>query len=55
MADAASAPLLEAVRILDLTDDKGLLCGKMLAGPGADVILVESPGGNPARQPGPFY
>lgn len=49
------AQLLDGVRVLDFTDDKGLLCGKMLADMGADVILVEPPGGNPARNLGPFY
>jgi crotonobetainyl-CoA:carnitine CoA-transferase CaiB-like acyl-CoA transferase len=52
---APSAQLLEGMRVLDLTDDRGLLCGKLLADMGADVILVEPPGGNPARNLGPFY
>jgi crotonobetainyl-CoA:carnitine CoA-transferase CaiB-like acyl-CoA transferase len=43
------------LRVLDLTDDAGLLCGKLLADMGADVVLVEPPGGNPARALGPFY
>jgi benzylsuccinate CoA-transferase BbsE subunit/naphthyl-2-methylsuccinate CoA transferase subunit len=42
-------------RILDLTDDQGLICGKFLGDLGADVIKVEKPGGDPARNMGPFY
>ena len=47
--------LLQGYRVLDLTDEKGLLCGKILADGGADVILVEKRGGNSARNLGPFY
>jgi benzylsuccinate CoA-transferase BbsE subunit len=42
-------------RVLDLTDGKGFLCGKILADLGADVIKVEPPGGDPDRRIGPFY
>jgi len=47
--------LLSPYRVLDLTDEKGLLCGKLLADLGADVIKVEKPGGDQARNIGPFY
>ena len=47
--------LLSGYRVLDLTDEKGLLCGKVLGDLGADVIKVERPGGDPARDTGPFY
>ena len=47
--------LLSPYRVLDLTDERGLLCGKMLADLGADVIQVEPPGGSTARQLGPYY
>jgi crotonobetainyl-CoA:carnitine CoA-transferase CaiB-like acyl-CoA transferase len=45
---------LEPYRVLDLTDAKGLLAGKIFADLGADVIKVEPPGGDPARRVGPF-
>jgi crotonobetainyl-CoA:carnitine CoA-transferase CaiB-like acyl-CoA transferase len=38
-----------------LTDDKGFLCGRILGDLGADVIKVESPGGDPSRRIGPYY
>jgi len=47
--------LLNSCRVLDLTDEKGFLCGKILADLGADVIKVERPGGDKARNLGPFY
>ncbi len=47
--------LLEPYRVLDLTDERGLLAGKILADMGADVIQVEPPGGSPARNLGPFH
>ena len=47
--------LLGPYRALDLTDERGLLCGKILADLGADVVQVEPPGGSSARQVGPFY
>lgn len=47
--------LLAGVRVLDLADEKGLMCGKLLGDFGADVIKIEQPGGDPARNIGPFY
>jgi len=47
--------LLNSRRVLDLTDEKGFLCGKILADLGADVIKIEKPGGDKARNTGPFY
>ena len=46
---------LEGYRALDLTDDKGFLCGRILGDLGVDVIKVEPPGGEPSRRVGPFY
>jgi len=36
--------LLRNVRILDFTDAKGMLCGKLLADMGAEVIIIDKPG-----------
>ena len=47
--------MLSPYRVLDLTDEKGLFCGKLLGDLGADVIKIEPPGGDPARNIGPFY
>jgi benzylsuccinate CoA-transferase BbsE subunit len=47
--------LLSSRRVLDLTDEKGFLCGKILADLGADVIKIEKPGGDKTRNLGPFY
>src|SRR5919109_2931972 len=56
MAEATGAPIgpLTGYRALDLTDEKGVLCGKILADLGVDVIKLEPPGGDPARRLGPF-
>jgi benzylsuccinate CoA-transferase BbsE subunit len=47
--------ILAPYRVLDLTDAKGFLCGKILGDLGADVIKIEKPGGDPDRNIGPFY
>lgn len=49
-----SSSALQGLRVLDLADDKGMFCAKLLADAGADVIKVEPPGGDPARNIGPF-
>ncbi len=46
--------LLKGFRMLDLTDDKGAMCGKMFADMGAEVIKVEPPGGCATRRIPPF-
>jgi crotonobetainyl-CoA:carnitine CoA-transferase CaiB-like acyl-CoA transferase len=46
--------MLSPYRVLDLTNEEGLLCAQILADLGADVIAVEPPGGSFARRLGPF-
>jgi crotonobetainyl-CoA:carnitine CoA-transferase CaiB-like acyl-CoA transferase len=46
--------LLGGFRALDLMDEKGFVCGKILAALGVEVIKVERPGGDPARGIPPF-
>src|SRR5438445_3189471 len=40
---------LDGLKVLDCTDERGLLAGRLLADLGADVVQVEPPGGSPAR------
>lgn len=47
--------LLQPYRVLDLTDEKGYFCGKLLGDLGADVIKIEPIGGDSGRDQGPFY
>lgn len=51
----ASNRMLEGCRALDLTNERGFFCGKMLADLGVDVIKIERPGGDPSRRLGPFW
>lgn len=46
--------MLAHIRVLDLSDGGALLCGRILADLGADVIQIEPPGGAAARCTGPF-
>jgi benzylsuccinate CoA-transferase BbsE subunit len=46
--------LLKGFRMLDLTDEKGAMCGKMFADMGAEVIKVEPPPGCSTRRIPPF-
>ncbi len=45
---------LDPYRVIDFTNERGLLAGRMLADLGADVIQVEPPDGSSARRVGPF-
>jgi len=55
MDELTEKGLLGSLRVLDLSDERGYLCGRILADLGADVIKVEPPGGCPGRRLGPFY
>lgn len=55
MSDAQRpAAALEGLRVLDLTGALGNYAGKLFADMGADVILVEPPGGSELRREGPY-
>lgn len=58
MTDAAGAPsdrtYLGGLRVVELADEQGEFCGRVLASLGADVIKVEPPGGSATRRIGPF-
>lgn len=45
---------MPSYRMLELTDERGAFCGKVLADLGSDVVNVEPPDGNKLRRPGPF-
>lgn len=44
----------ENLRVVDLTDIRGAMAGRILADMGADVIKIEPPGGDPERNRAPF-
>lgn len=48
------AGILSGIRIVDCADRTGAFAGKLLAGLGAEVILVEPPGGHAMRSIPPF-
>ena len=45
---------LTGFRVVELASERIAFAGKLLADMGADVILVEPPGGDPARKHPPF-
>ena len=45
---------LHGLRVLELSDEKGQFCGKLMADLGADLIKIEPPGGQNTRFFGPF-
>ncbi len=47
--------LMSGYRALDLSENGGLLCGKILADMGVDVLKIEDPGGSASRNIGPYY
>lgn len=46
--------VFEGLRVVELAGDEVAYCGKLLANQGADVVLIEPPGGARARTYGPF-
>jgi len=46
--------MLDGIRVVDLTDERGNVAAQILGGLGAEVIAVEPPGGQRARTLGPF-
>src|SRR5256712_8851800 len=47
-------PPLAHLRVVDLTDLRGALAGRLLADLGAEVVKLEPPGGDPDRLRPPF-
>src|SRR5438105_6968490 len=55
MTEAQTTPgPLAGLRVLELADETGQFCGKLLGDLGADVVKIEPPGGEPCRRVGPF-
>ena len=50
----ASPGPFHGLRVLELADEKGQFCGKLLGDLGADVVKIEPPGGEANRDVGPF-
>lgn len=46
---------LEGLRVVELGSGPGALCARLLGDLGADVVKVESPGGDPLRGDPPFW
>ncbi len=55
MESSSTEGLLSPYRVLDLTGAECLLCGKILADLGADVIRIEGPKGDTTRSQAPFF
>ena len=55
MTQDKAESILSGYRVLDLTEDGCMLCGKILGDLGADVVQIEPPSGSPTRTIGPFY
>jgi crotonobetainyl-CoA:carnitine CoA-transferase CaiB-like acyl-CoA transferase len=53
--EAAAERPLAGIRVVDLADGRGELCGRLLADLGADVLRVEKPGGAASRSFVPLH
>ena len=55
MSDPQNLPgPLSGLRVLELADETGQFCGKLLGDLGAELVKIEPPGGEPCRRIGPF-
>lgn len=54
MGAPPAARALDGLRVIEVTSERCALAGKLLADMGADVIVVEPPGGSPMRAYEPF-
>ncbi|HJU15506.1 MAG TPA: CoA transferase [Stellaceae bacterium] len=55
MTDPETRPgPLAGLRVLELADETGQFCGKLLGDLGAEIVKIEPPGGEPSRRIGPF-
>ncbi|HYK66062.1 MAG TPA: CoA transferase [Patescibacteria group bacterium] len=53
--DSSEERPLNGIRVVDQAEDRGELCGRLLADLGAEVIRVEPPGGSASRKLPPFH
>ncbi|MER8589808.1 CoA transferase, partial [Mesorhizobium sp. M1338] len=51
----SAGSFLDGIRVIEVADELGEYCGRVLAGLGADVVKIEPPGGDITRTYGPFY
>lgn len=54
MSNQSFDQALTGIRVLEVADEKGMYCGKLLADMGAEVIKIEKPGGDSTRHYAPF-
>ena len=53
--ESVVSALLTGMRVIDLTDGVGQMCGRHLVDLGAEVICVEPPAGSPSRVEAPLH